>query len=86
MQTNDKEIMEAIARTTRKTQAEINNISRDCKTSPHLVERFYNGSPLSLMEIKQFVAWRSRLPDENDSADILYHGVGAMKTLFKMNY
>jgi hypothetical protein len=86
MQANDKEIMEAIARSNKKTQADINNLSRAVKQSPHLVERHYNGSPLSIMELKQFADWKGRLPNDLETQNILFHGVGAIKKLFKETY
>jgi hypothetical protein len=86
MDTNDKEIMQAIARCNKGLENQVNNISRACKMSPHLVQRHFDGSPLSLLEIKQFSDWKGRLPDQAETNEILYHGVGYMKKLFKATY
>jgi hypothetical protein len=86
MQTNDKEIKQAIAGCNKAMENQINNISRDCNMSPHLVKRHFDGSPLSLFELKQFVSWKGRLPNEKETTQVLQHGVGAMKELFKATY
>jgi hypothetical protein len=86
MQTDSKAIMEAIARCNKAQEAQINNLSRSCKTSPHLVKRHFDGSPLSLFELKQFADWRGRLPNQEETNQIFYYGVDAMKKLFKPTY
>jgi hypothetical protein len=86
MQTNDKEIMGAIAACNKGMNNQVNNLSRTCKMSPHLVKRHFDGSPLSLFELKQFADWKGRLPDQAETDEILYHGVGYMKKLFKATY
>jgi hypothetical protein len=86
METNSKEIMGAIARCTKAQDNQISNLSRACKMSPHLVKRYFDGSPLSLFELTQFADWKGRLPNEDETNKILYHGVGAMKKLFKETY
>lgn len=86
METNDKEIKGAIARCNRAMENNVSNLSRACKMSPHLVKRYFDGSPLSLFELNQFADWKGRLPTEDETSDILYHGVGAMKKLFKQTY
>lgn len=57
-----------------------------CSVAPQQVERFYNGSALSLWEIKEFVTWKNRLPTERESTWILYHGVWAMKNIFNNTF
>lgn len=86
MHTNEKEIKDAIARTTKKAQDEIFNIARNVGKCPEVIRRHYEGSALSLWEIKEFVAWKSRLPNEEETRQALLYGVGAMKKLFKPIY
>jgi hypothetical protein len=86
MQTNDKEIMAAIARCNKAQENQVSNLSRAVKMSPHLVKRHFDGSPLSLFELNQFADWKGRLPNEEETIQVLHHGVGAMKKLFKPTY
>lgn len=78
--------MAAIARCNQAQDNQINNLSRTTGVSPHLVKRHFEGSPLSLFELKQFVDWKGQLPSDTDTQNVLLHGVGAMKKLFKVTY
>lgn len=78
--------MGAIARCNKAMDNQVSNLSRACKMSPHLVKRHFDGSPLSLFELKQFADWKGRLPNEEETIQVLHHGVGAMKKLFKPTY
>ena len=86
MNTDDKAIMAAIARCNQAQENQINNLSRTCKMSPHLVKRHFEGSPLSLYELKQFADWKGRLPNDLETQNIFLHGVDAMRKLFKATY
>jgi hypothetical protein len=78
-----KEIREAIVRCNKAQECLVNSISRATKMSPHLVQRHFDGSALSLFELKQFSDWKGRLPNDEETIQVLHYGVGAMKKLFK---
>jgi hypothetical protein len=86
MHTNDKDIKGAITRCNQAMDNQVNNLSRTCKMSPHLVKRHFDGSPLSLFELKQFADWKGRLPNEDETIQVLHHGVGIMRKIFKATY
>lgn len=83
MQPSNKQLATAIANSNQTAQDEVYKIAKTSGMCPEVVKRHYQGSVLSLWEIKEFADWKKRLPTSEETDLIARHGVTAMKTLFK---
>lgn len=83
MEPSNKQLATAIANSDQTIQDEAFKIAKMSGMCPEVVKRHYMGSVLSMWEIKEFAAWKRRLPNTAETEMIARHGVAAMKTLFK---